>query len=365
MDPFVPLPLPLPDDLIDWGRLAGQIGRASRAVGKFSGTLEGLINPGMLISPLARKEAMLSARIEGTITTMDVVVQYEGEAVKIAEQVDDIREIINYREALLAASAALEEERPLSRQLMREIHHVLLDSVRGEEKGRGQFRTEQNYVASGAEITYAPPDPVYLNDHLENLEEYLSFDEKDPIVQAAIVHAQFELIHPFMDGNGRLGRMLIPLFLSFRGVLPAPYLYLSEYFDEHRDEYINGLEGLSKNGEWQPWIEFFLDGITTQAEVNLSKGLGIHTLYESMKRTIDEIGTTFSMRILDGLFRLGVFRSSQFIEYTKIPEASALRILRTLRKKGILRTIQEKSGRQPAIMAFAELLNLVEGHDII
>ena len=364
MNPFLPRTLPLPEECIDWGSLAPLLGQAARAIGTFNGHLRALVNPGILVSPLARREAVLSARIEGTVTTLDVILRYEGGAIKVEEQVDDIREIINYRKALLAASHAL-EERPLSRQLVREIHHVLLDSVRGEEKGRGAFREEQNYVASHGEISYVPPDLLHLADYLENFEEYLTYQERDPLVQTAIVHAQFELIHPFLDGNGRVGRMLIPLFLHSCGVLFAPSFYLSEYFDSHRDQYITALENLSTRDAWQEWIAFFLQAISEQAESNLQKAAGVHDLYERMKRKVDDMHTTFAVRVLDGLFYLGVFRSSQFIEYTDIPGDSAMRILRKLREDDVLKTIQEKSGRRPAVMAFAELINTVEGDEVV
>ena len=368
MKPFSPPDLPLSDSVLGLTSLFRIAGKANQLVGRFDGCLEGVINKSVLVAPLATREAVLSARIEGTITTMGEVLRYQAEGVAEREQVDEIREIVNYRRALLAATGEL-EHRPLSLQLIRQAHQILLDSVRGKDKTPGQFRDTQNYIGPvGAPIEsafYVPPEPLFLNDHLENFDAYLANQEQDEIVQAAIIHAQFELIHPFCDGNGRIGRMLIPLFLHSRKILAFPSFYLSEYFEAHRDEYIGRLQAISEDGDWHGWIRFFLGSVVEQAESNTEKARGVHQLYEQMKRKLDKSRSGYSMRVLDGLFYLCAFTSRQLMEYTGISRDSAMRFIRRLRKDGTLKPIRERAGRRPAILAFAELVNLIEGREVI
>jgi len=368
MKPFSPPDLPLPDSALDLSGLFRLAGQANQLLGRFDGCLEGVINKAVLVSPLATREAVLSARIEGTITTIGEVLRYQAEGVAKRKQVDEIREIVNYRRALLAATESL-EHRSLSLQLIRQAHEILLDSVRGKDEMPGRFRDTQNYIApfgvSTENASYVPPAPLHLNDHLENLAAYFANREQDEIVQSAIIHAQFELIHPFRDGNGRLGRMLIPLFLHSRGILAFPSFYLSEYFEAHRDEYIGRLQAISGHGDWHGWIRFFLEAVVEQADKNTMKARGVHKLYERMKRKLDKSRSIHSMRVLDGLFYLCAFTSKQLMRYTGISRDSAMRFIRRLRQDGTLKPIQERSGRQPAVLAFAELMNLVEGREVI
>ena len=368
MKPFSPLDLPLPATVLRLPELFRLAGRANQLLGRFDGCLEGVINKAVLVSPLATREAVLSARIEGTITTMGEVLRYQAEGVEEREQVDEIREIVNYRRALLAATESL-EHRALSLQLIRQAHEILLDSVRGKDEMPGQIRDVQNYVgAFGTPIegaSYVPPAPMFLNDHLENFDQYLAYKEEDEIVQAAIIHAQFELIHPFRDGNGRLGRMLIPLFLHSRRILAYPSFYLSEYFEKHHSEYIERLQAISRDGDWHGWVRFFLEAVVGQADSNTEKARGVHQLYARMKLELDKSRSIYSMRVLDGLFYLCAFTSRQLMDYAGISRDIAMRFIRRLRAHGTLKPIQEKSGSRPAILAFAELVNLVEGRDVI
>jgi len=215
MKPFEPHTLPLENQ--DFGSMITLVGQANRAVARYDGLLAGLINPSVLLSPLTTKEAERSSRIEGTQAGLGDVYQYEA-GVQIAESLaQDSQEIINYRKTLLVAEDYL-RERPLGLTLVKSMHGILLDSVRGQNKQPGQFRKEQNWIGprgcSMEEATYVPPSPLRLLDHLENWESYLRFNDVDPVIQTAIIHAQFEIIHPFLDGNGRLGRLMVPLFLS-------------------------------------------------------------------------------------------------------------------------------------------------------
>jgi Fic family protein len=216
------------------------------------------------------------------------------------------------------------------------------------------------------QATFVPPSPLQLLDHLEAFETYLDCDDFDALVQTAIVHAQFELIHPFKDGNGRIGRLMIPLFLFQKRALASPMFYLSEFLESHRDLYYARLRAISREGDWTAWVEFFLDAIVVQARSNTEKVRKIMVLYEGMKQRIAELTRSqYSIQVLDALFDRPIFQSSDFIQRSHIPKDSAAPILRKLREAEILQPMREASGRRPAILAFRDLLNCAEGRDVL
>src|SRR3989338_1678207 len=290
MKPYIPERLPLQS--LDWVRFITLIGQANAELARYDGILQGIINPAVLLSPLTTKEAVISSKIEGTQASLEEVLQYEASPDVKTEKYDDIREIINYREAM-RFSVQWMKKKPITLNLIKEMHGILLDSVRGKDKGRGNFRTGQNYIGKpGAPIeqaTYIPPSPLVLMDHLTNFEKYIHYDEKDRLVQLATVHAQFEIIHPFLDGNGRLGRILIPLFLYEKQVLHSPMFYISEYLESNRDEYYARLKAISEEKAWDDWIEFFLRAIIEQAKANSVKAKSILDLYEKKKTPITDM----------------------------------------------------------------------------
>jgi Fic family protein len=219
---------------------------------------------------------------------------------------DDIREVMNYR---LAMSAAVEElvKRPLSLNLLLRIHSTLMDSVRGPDKRGGEFRKEQNWIGPPniplANATYIPPPCVALAGLLDDFECYLHADERDRLVQVALVHGQFELIDPFLDGNGRVGRILIPLFLFAAEVISTPAFYMSTYLEAHRDEYYDRLRRLSRADDVQGWVGFFLRAVIAQAEEDSKKARRILGLYDWMKARVAELTRSqFAIRALDILF---------------------------------------------------------------
>lgn len=215
MKPFTPEKLPIKD--IDWEGLIPVLGKANRALAKYDGALYGLPNPEVLLSPLTTQEAVLSSRIEGTQATLGEVLKYDaGEEPQQESKRLDIQEIVNYRHALKVAQEEL-KTRPFNLNLLLQLHELLLDSARGRNKARGQFRRRQNWIgAPGSTVEsadFVPPAPEVLPEHLDNWEKYYHLDRPDPLVQLAILHAQFEILHPFLDGNGRLGRLIVPIFL--------------------------------------------------------------------------------------------------------------------------------------------------------
>ncbi|MEO5376516.1 MAG: Fic family protein [Magnetococcus sp. DMHC-6] len=367
MIPYVPQSLPLSD--LDYGRLIRKVGPANAALARYDGLLQSVINPSILLSPLITREAVLSSKIEGTQATVDEVLECEAGIDFGGEKAQDIQEIRNYRKALVLASEAL-KERPFTLSLICQMHTVLMDSVRGANKTPGQFRLDQNWIGPAGctfeQATFVPPAPLQLRDHLQAWESYLAMDDFDLLVQVAVVHAQFELIHPFKDGNGRIGRLLIPLFLFQKHVLASPMFYLSEYLETHRDLYYARLRGISQDDDWISWIEFFLDAIVEQAWANTQKVREILELYEKMKRQITELTRSqHAIQVLDALFDRPIFQSGDFILRSGIPKHTALPFLHRLREAGILHPLREKSGRRSAIFAFRELLNCAEGRNVL
>jgi Fic family protein len=367
MRPYHPDALPL--EKLDYARIIRKNGPANAALARYDGLLQGIVNAAVLLSPLTTNEAVLSSKIEGTQATVDEVLEYEAGMEFGGEKVADIQEVVNYRKTLTLATQAL-AERPITLSLIRQMHGVLMDSVRGANKNPGQFRADQNWIGPVGctmdQATFVPPSPLQLLDHLQAFETYIGSDDFDSLVQTAIIHAQFELLHPFKDGNGRIGRLMIPLFLFQKRALASPMFYLSEYLESHRELYYARLNAISREGDWTGWIEFFLDAVIAQASSNTDKVRQIMTLYEDMKRQIVELTRSqYAIQVLDALFDRPVFQSSDFIQRSNIPKDSAAPILRTLRSAGILKTVREASGRRSAILAFGDLLNRAEGRNVL
>ncbi len=367
MTPYTPDTLPLRS--LDYGRLVGFVGKANAAIARYDGLLQGIVNPQVMLSPLTTQEAVLSSKIEGTQATLDEVLEHEAGLEVGSEKQKDIKEIVNYRSALMIAKEHL-VDRSISLGLIREMHKILLDSVRGQEKSPGEFRKDQNWIGSyGSTIeqaSFVPPPPLQLMNYLEQWEVYIKGDDIDPLLQAGVMHAQFELIHPFKDGNGRIGRLLIPLFLFQKKCISSPMFYLSAYLEEHRDEYYQALRYISQKKDWDTWLSFFLYAVEQQAIVNTSRVRKIHSLYQEMKERIRNIThSQYSIQALDGLFDRPIFQTSDFVNRTKIPKQTAMPMLRQIRDAGILFPLREASGRQPAIYAFRALLNAAEGREIM
>ncbi len=363
MKPYVPQSLPL--TCLDYARLIRKVGPANAALARYDGLLQSVINPGVMLSPLTNREAVLSSKIEGTQATVDEVLEYEAGMEFEGTKVADIQEIVNYRKALSLATEAL-ADRPLTLSLIKSMHSVLMNSVRGADKAPGQFRVAQNWLGpEGCAIdqaTFVPPSPLQLLDHLEAFEAYLSSDDLDALIQAAVVHAQFELLHPFKDGNGRIGRLLIPLFLYQKRVLATPMFYLSEYLESHREHYYARLRAISQDGDWTAWVEFFLDAVIQQASANTERVRGILGLYERMKGQITDLTQSkHALKVLDSLFNRPIFQASDFVARSDIPKQTASRLLGLLRTAGILSILRPAGGRHSAVLVFRELLNCAKG----
>ena len=360
--PYVPQSLPL--DSLDWVRFITLVGQANAELARYDGILQGIINSSVFLFPLTTHEAVISSKIEGTQASLEEVLQFEASPDVKTEKYDDIQEIINYREAMRFAVDWL-KEKPITLNLIKQMHGTLMDSARGRDKGRGNFRTWQNFIGKpGATIeqaAYIPPEPGGIMDHLSSFEKYIHYEEKDRLIQLAIVHAQFEIIHPFGDGNGRLGRILIPLFLYEKKVLRSPMFYISEYLESNREEYYAKLLAVSEERKWEDWIEFFLRAIVAQAKANSTKAKAMVALYNKKKDKLSELThSQYVIKVLDTIFSRLLFSTTDFIKFSKIPKESAIRLLRLLKKEKILSTFRKGKGRSPEIFIFSRLFNIVQ-----
>lgn len=371
MKPYIPNDLPIQG--LDYQVLFSLVGSANAELARYDGLLQGIPNPAVMLSPLTTQEAVLSSKIEGTQATVDEVLEQEAGLIKEGEKYKDIQEISNYRLALYRASEYLKDY-PIRLGFIRELHKILLDSVRGQDKTPGEFRVDQNWIGQAGctieEASFVPPTHLQLPDFLQAWESYLGFDDCDFLLQAAVVHAQFELLHPFKDGNGRIGRILIPLFLYQKKALSEPMFYLSEYLEANREEYYQRLKAISEKGDWNGWIAFFLKAIAVQSRQNSERVRAIMTLYDEMKIAIQDIThSQYSVHLLDAIFSKPIFKTSdlikQFSKDHSIHEKTTPGLLRQLKDADVLRELQPSSGRRAAVLCFPRLINLAEGKNIV
>ena len=362
MKPYLPAMLPLKH--VAWEKFISLVGQANYQLALFEGILKGIANPSVFLAPLTSREAVISSRIEGTVVTLEELYKYEVTQQASEARIEDIKEVANYRRSLQFAVEWL-EKKPITLNLLRRLHETLLGGVRGQNKALGEFRRIQNYIGqkgTGEEgVTYVPPAPEHVSELLSNFEKYIHTDERDPLVQLAIIHAQFELIHPFLDGNGRIGRILVPLFLFSKGLLSSPVFYISAHLDANRDTYIDRLAAISHDGDWDSWISFFLRALIEQAKENADKAQKVLLLYEQMKeRVVKATGSRHSMRVLDAMFNRPVFDTSTFVAESKIPRRSAIRVIGALEENELVYVLRSGKGRRSSLMFFWELLKIVD-----
>ncbi|MGI9345128.1 MAG: Fic family protein, partial [Gammaproteobacteria bacterium] len=363
----------LPLTKLDYQQLLPLVGQANAALARYDGLLQGIPNPAVMLSPLTTREAVLSSKIEGTQATVDEVLQHEAGLEKEGEKYKDIQEIANYRLALHRASDYLTAY-PIRLSFVQELHKILMDSVRGQSKSPGEFRKDQNWIGKAGctidDASFVPPDPLRLQEFLQAWERYLDFDDSDFLLQTAVVHAQFELIHPFKDGNGRIGRILIPLFLYQKKALSQPMFYLSEYLEAHRDEYYQRLNDVSANGDWNGWVAYFLKAIAVQARQNSARVRDILALYDDMKIKIQSVThSQYTVYLLDALFSRPIFKTStctaQLEQDHQVHPQTTNHLLRQLKEARVLRVLQPGRGQRAATLCFPALINLAEGQQVL
>lgn len=353
-----------PPENIHYHAFIQELVRATDALARFDQMLKNLHNTEILLAPLRNQEALISSRIEGTISTMDEILQYEAdyEGEDVQTEKADVIETILYQRALKNAQSALEDGYDFSLSFIKQMHQQLLYLGRGANKAPGDFKKEQNYLADKQrrEIQFIPIRPEDLEEGLASLFRFLEDSDLPPLIKTAIMHLEFEALHPFKDGNGRIGRMLITLNLWREKLLSQPHFYISGYFEENKDEYIEQMRNVSNTNDWNQWIKFFLNAVESQAIKNLEIAESIKDLYENTKIEFsDLLSSKWNMEILDFIFTYPVFRNNKFVSTTKIPNATAVLIIRKLMENGYLLLREEAAGRRAAMYSFEPLMRLV------
>ncbi|WP_109078366.1 Fic family protein [Aggregatibacter kilianii] len=354
-----------PPKSLDYTQLMPSLLQATDALARYDQMLKNLHNSEILLAPLRNQEAVISSRMEGTISTMDEIMQYEADfsdGNESSEVRSDIVETVLYQRALKNAQGAMEDGYPFSKSLLKTMHQQLLSYGRGANKSPGAFKHEQNYLADKSKkaILFVPISPEKLEEGLDKLFDYINHNTTPILAKTAVSHLEFEALHPFQDGNGRIGRMLITLMLWQAKAISAPYFYISGYFEEHKERYTELMRQVSKTGNWNEWCVFFLEAIYWQAKHNLKIAQDIHALYEKMKSVFAEtLSSKYALAVLDFVFTYPVFRNSRLAELTDIPPATANRFTKALLEKGILSVKEEASGRKSALYSFERMMELV------
>lgn len=362
---FVPDPLPPPLS-IDWD-LANLLSRADRALSELAGLARNLPNPHLLIGPFIRREAVLSSRIEGTQASLSDLFFFEAaysEKTALARKSPwDVQEVANYVKALEYALKRV-RDLPLSLRLIRELHEILLSGVRGGNWTPGEFRSSQNWIGPPGctlmDAMFVPPPPHEMMESLNDLEKYLhKRSNLPPLVRIALVHYQFEAIHPFLDGNGRIGRLLISLLLCHENLLGQPLLYLSAFFERQRSEYYRRLLEISKSGQWRSWIEFFLQGVVDQSQDAIQRTDHLLALWQVYRNKLQEArSSALLLQIVDRLFEYPVLSIPAAAVFLNVTHRSAAKIIGRLVDTGIL---MEMTGRERSrLYAAKEIINAIE-----
>lgn len=354
---FIPNPLP---PKLTWSEgLIFLLSEAERSLGSLEGIGQTLPNPHLLITPFIHKEAVLSSRIEGTQSSLSDLYRFEATGVERG----DVLEVANYIKALEYGLNRL-ETLPLSLRLIREIHQILMEGVRGEYTTPGEFRKSQNWIGPPGctlkDAVYVPPAPDSMNEALDKFEKFLHTSFRlPPLIEAALIHYQFEAIHPFLDGNGRIGRLLITLLLCQRGCLSKPLLYLSAFFESHRQEYYNHLLDVSQKGTWDKWIAFFLQGVVEQAKDAAKRSRLLLELHKGLREKIQRPRiSVLVLRLLDLLFISPVITVNFVVERLGITFPAATKAISVLEREGILRETTGK--KRNRVYAADEIIKIIE-----
>lgn len=344
---FVPHPLPPEPPLAISAELADLAERANRALGRLDALATLLPDAALFLYVYVRKEALVSSQIEGTQSSLSDLILFEDDRVPGLPNAD-VEEVSRYVEAMQYGLRRIEEGFPLSLRLLREIHGILLSTGRGSEKAPGAFRTSQNWIGGTrpGNARFVPPPPDEVLRCLGDLERFLHDQPvRTPVlIKAALAHVQFETIHPFLDGNGRLGRLLITFLLCAEGALSAPLLYLSLYFKEHRERYYELLQEVRELGNWEDWVEFFLEGVLTTAEEATDTARRVLAVFDEDRLRLEQTGRAAGsyLRIMGALQKRPAATVARLADEAGISQQAATRLVANLVKMGLLREITGK-----------------------
>lgn len=358
---FVPNPLP---PQLEWSaEIIAALSTADRALGELAGLGHSIPNPHLLVRPFVRREAVLSSRIEGTQASLDDLLTFEAEQLILFDEGSDVAEVHNYVRALEYGLKRL-DKLPISLRLLREIHARLMAGARGKQWTPGEFRRSQNWIGPpGSTLqaaTFVPPPSDAMMDSLNAFEKFLHQpSELPPLVRLALIHYQFEAIHPFLDGNGRVGRLLISLLLCAWELLPQPLLYLSAYFESHRQEYYSGLLAVSRAGEWSGWLIFFLNGVAVQAQDAMARIRKLQTLQEEYRRRFQKgRASARLLQAVDLLFAHPMVTTAHVARELEVGFPAAQRYIEQLTKARVLKEITGKARNR--IYRAGEILSAIE-----
>jgi len=343
---YLPKPLP-PEPPINMQQIYSLLDKASVAVGRLDGLSVVLPDTELFLYMYVRKEALLSSQIEGTQSSFSDLLIYENNGTP-GVPIDDVAEVSSYVASMNYGLERL-NDLPLSLRLIREIHEILMRNSRGSTKQPGEFRTTQNWIGGSrpGNAVFVPPPPEYLMECLDNLEKFIH-DENiamPTLIKAALIHVQFETIHPFLDGNGRLGRLLITFLLCAAGLLKKPLLYLSLFFKNRRDEYYSHLQNVREKGEWEEWIKFFLEGVVLTSEQATETARRIIALFDSDRKKIETSDKSSTSVLVIHKY----MQSHPVVSTTKLKDACDLTLPTVLRSLGILESmgiVKEITGRE-------------------
>ena len=357
---FIPAPLPPNPPLTFDAQLATVLAKAGTALGRLDGVAATLPNPELFVAMYIRREAVLSSQIEGTQSTLDDVLAFEIDPGR-SSLPGDISEVINYIHAMNYGLARL-DSLPLSLRLLREIHRRLLVGTRGGDKSPGEFRQSQNWIGAGprglADAAFIPPPPHDMRAALGNLERFLhDAGGLDPLIVCALAHAQFETIHPFLDGNGRVGRLLVTFLLCHEKVLQRPVLYLSHYLKQHRASYYDRLMAIRLAGDWEGWLRFFLTGVGEVAREAEQTARRIVQLRESMRNHAQAARMSANaFRLLDFVFEQPIINVNAARDHLGLSYVAANGLIRELCEVGLLS--ETTGGNRNRIFRFGPYLDL-------
>ena len=360
---FVPAPLPPEPVILLNPPRQKRLEQATVALGRLDGISVLLPDPHLFLYSYVRREAVLSSQIEGTQSSLSDLLLFELEDAPGAP-FDDVVEVSNYVAALQHGMARLRGGFPLSSRLLREIHGRLMQSGRGSEKSPGEYRTSQNWIGGTrpGNAHYVPPPPYEVGDCMAALERFLHDDQTPVLVKAGLVHVQFESIHPFLDGNGRLGRLLIALVLQQGGLLGEPLLYLSLHFKQHRRLYYDLLDRVRSDGDWEAWLDFFLDGVANTAASAVTTAHRLVALFEADNRRVAQAGrgAASASRVLAALRARPVLSIGHLRDSHGMTFPTASKAMDTLIELGIAKELTGKA-RNRVFSYAAYLAALQEG----
>jgi len=338
---FIPNPLPPEPALEIDGEMQALLSRADRALGRLDGSIRTLPNPDLFIFMYVRKEAVLSSQIEGTQSSLNDILEVEADIFD-SERPSDVDEVLNYVRAMNYGLERL-ENLPLSNRLIREIHNVLLSGVRGGNAQPGEWRKIQNWIGPQGctlkEASFVPPPPQQLEEILGQFENFLHDESLPALLQIGIAHAQFETIHPFLDGNGRVGRLLIAFMLYQKGILETPVLYISHYFKKYRQQYYEQLQSVRENGSWESWLKFFLQGIYEVSQEATETSRKIVDLREEHRMLIAEhFGRVAgnATQVLETLYQRPYIKVQDIQKLTKVSYPAANQLMNKFVEHGLL-----------------------------